>query len=672
MSDILVFAGTTEGRELSDWLCEKKTEHILSVATDYGKEVLSDNMYRSVHCGRMDDKGIEKFIRENDIKVVVDATHPFAKEATENIKTAAAASGVGYLRLERGIGEEAPEQSPINGKKRIFKDAGECADALKETSGNILLTTGSKELSGFCVDEEIRSRLYVRVLPAFESLEICEKNGIARGNIIAMQGPFSEAMNEALIKEYDIKLMVTKDSGKTGGFYEKEAAAAKTGTELFIIGRPDETQGLGFYEVCSRLESYIKSNIIKISLIGCGMGDPETMTVEAKKALMSAELVFGAKRLLNSASEKQTVYPYYMSKDIIPVIKELKRNAAVLFSGDTGFYSGSRKLMEALEEEIKDEGLNAEVKIYPGISSISYLAARFGMGWEDAFIFSTHGKGESSLWIRSFLQAVNIHKKVFAIFSGIDDIKTASEAIKAQKPADCRMLIGYRMSYDDQEYYDIDVNDGLELEKEGLYSAFILNAEASNEKLQTSISDGEFIRGKVPMTKEEVREISISKLGLSKNAVVYDIGSGTGSVAVEMALRAPDSEIFAVECKDEAVGLINKNKEHFKAGNIDVVKGEAPDVIKDLPAPTHVFIGGSRGRLTEIIGAVFEKNPEAHIVINAVSLETIKEFADIEKKFAVSDMEIVSMQIARSRRLGEHHLMQSENPIWICSFKGKK
>ncbi len=669
MAEILVFGGTTEGRRFSEWLSKRKTEHILSVATDYGKEVLTENKYMHVQCGRMDTSEIEHFIAENKIKAVVDATHPFASEATANIKAASDFCGVMYLRLDRNKSFEEKSISEDQDDNSYFKDTAECANALRKTTGNILLTTGSKELSAFCIDE-LRDRLYVRVLPAGASLEICEKNNIAHSNIIAMQGPFSKELNMALIKEFDIRIMVTKASGRRGGFYEKEAAARELGIQLFVIGQPDNSKGMSFNEVCESLSDFIKERTIKISLIGKGMGSRNSMTIDAARALESSELVFGAKRLICDISDKE-VYPYYLGRDIIPVIKERQTDVAVLFSGDTGFYSGTGKLYEALMQEIKSEEINAEIKIYPGISSIASLAAHFAVSWEDAVIFSTHGKGDVLKWGNKLISRIRTSKKVFTIFSGIDDVRMLGELMENDGLDYCEILLGYKMSYDDEEYLQIYPRDVKNLEKEGLYAAFIINNRHEEKILTCGLRDDELTRGKAPMTKEEVREVSISKLGLRENSIVYDIGSGTGSIAAEIARLDPYTDVYAIECNEDALYLIEQNKERYSLGNITVIKGMAPDAIKELPAPTHAFIGGSKGRLKEIISELLYKNPKVHIVINAISLETLRVLTEIDKEFDAEDFEIVSMQVSRSRRIGGYNMMQGENPIWICSFKGK-
>ncbi len=200
MKKILIFAGTTEGRKLSEYLAEAEINHTICVATEYGAIVLRQHPLVKVHQGRMNQEQIERFLDDGKYGVVVDATHPFAKEITCNIKAALKEMGQGgtiipYLRLKRnGIEEKENDVT-------YFETNEECVKALEDTEGNILLTTGSKELYKYCISEGIKHRLYVRVLPSVESLSLCTEQGICGKQVIAMQGPFTTEMNEAIIRQ---------------------------------------------------------------------------------------------------------------------------------------------------------------------------------------------------------------------------------------------------------------------------------------------------------------------------------------------------------------------------------------------------------------------------------------------------------------------------------------
>ena len=182
------------------------------------------------------------------------------------------------------------------------------------------------------------------------------------------------------------------------------------------------------------------------------------------------------------------------------------------------------------------------------------------------------------------------------------------------------------------------------------------------------IPDSEFIRGQVPMTKEEVRALSICKLHLSESPVVYDIGSGTGSVAVEIARLCKSGRGYAVETKSEACALIKQNIEKFGLKNIRLVEGMAPAALEGLEAATHAFVGGSKGQFKEILAALLKINPRMRVVANAVTLESISDIQTVLKDFPVKNFECLQISVSRSEKAGNYHLMKAENPVYIFSF----
>lgn len=184
------------------------------------------------------------------------------------------------------------------------------------------------------------------------------------------------------------------------------------------------------------------------------------------------------------------------------------------------------------------------------------------------------------------------------------------------------------------------------------------------------MEDKHFIRGKIPMTKSEVRAVSLSKLGLSRDSVVYDIGAGTGSVAVEAALYACQGHVYAVEQKREGCELIRQNQEKFGAKNLTVIEGHAPEALKGLPAPDRVFVGGSGGELSRILDLVWEKNPQARVVANAIALETLTAAWEYLKHRGL-EAEVVSIQVSKARKTGDYHLMIAQNPVYIITVGPK-
>lgn len=181
------------------------------------------------------------------------------------------------------------------------------------------------------------------------------------------------------------------------------------------------------------------------------------------------------------------------------------------------------------------------------------------------------------------------------------------------------------------------------------------------------MNDNYFIRGRIPMTKSEVRAIVLAKLELQEGSIVYDIGAGTGSVAVEAALSVRQGRVYAIEQKEEGCELIRRNQEVLGAENLTVVCGRAPEVLEDLPVPDRVFVGGSGGCLAEILDQVRKKNPRVRLVITVIALETLTAVGEYLKERGL-EAEIVSVQIARAEKRGSYHLMQGQNPVYIITI----
>jgi len=671
LKEILIFAGTTEGRELSEYLAVAGIAHTLCVATEYGEIVLKEHPLVKVHKGRMNQEEIEVYIKAGNFGAVVDATHPYAEVVTQNIKNAMQDMDIPYLRLKR-------ESNVTSSYEKIhyFKDSVSCAKALEKTDGNILLTTGSKELSVFAKFIDRKERLYVRVLPGIESLQLCMDCGIAGKQILALQGPFTTQMNEAMFRQYQIKCLVTKESGNAGGYQEKLDAAQNLGVPVFTIGCPAEQEGYTFEEVCEQLEMIsgqrIKKNTgFQIILAGVGMGNPNCLTKEVEKAIEEADILLGAGRMIAAYQPKIEKKPYYTAEQIIPYLEEMQsvtsskadRKVVILFSGDTGFYSGCQKLYDALLREVNDGRLHTSVTVMPGISSVAYLAACMGENYQDADICSMHGKELPNLE-----KKIRMGKQIFLLMSGLKDIHKLGKLLLDAGLIECTVVVGYQLSYPEQLIMELKPEECMKLQEDGLYTCCIKNPKPERKMLTHGKADGEFIRDNVPMTKEEVREVSICKLKLYEGAVVYDIGSGTGSIAVEIAGLSDEIKVFALEYKEEAISLITQNKEKFELNNIEIVSGKAPDALENLPVPTHAFIGGSGGKMKEILSALYQKNPHMRVVINAISMETICEIKEVLSTFSIQNADVVQMQVSRAKRVGAYHLMQAENPVWICSF----
>ena len=695
MKKVLVFAGTTEGRELAELLADSNIKCSVCVATDYALELMNDKRL-DVNCGRLTEEEMEVLMRDGKFDVVVDATHPYAQIVSQNVRQAADKESISLIRLRRST--ESAEEGFVS-----FKTHEECSAWLSLQTGNILLTTGSKDLGSYAKNETIKNRLFVRVLPGEESIRLCTANGITGRQIIAMQGPFSAQMNECILREYSIDWMVTKISGHAGGFEEKIEAAKKAGVGICAILPPTENVCQteisdaekkspmyiceNVYDTAKKLELLLKEDILskrsrKIILSGIGMGNTDGMTREAYHAFEEAEVIFGAERMLENLPGKGIKVPYYRADDIISYLIEHPQytKVAAAFSGDSGFYSGAQSMKKALEEANEKGILKSETTILPGVSSVSALAARLGVSWNDAVLASIHGRRAN------VVNLVRKNTKVFLLLSGKNDFEMLVNKFREAGINHVKISAGYRLSYPDEKLFTFYL-DEFETKlfdlPEGVYTCLIENEDCEEQILTPGIDDEIFSRTKVPMTKNEVRVLSISRLELTKNAVVYDVGSGTGSVSIECARLSPDIFVFAIEQKEEAANLTKENAVRLGLSDqILVINKKAPEGFEELPTPTHVFIGGSSGALSDILSAIQKKlivkentkgktdkaSKGVRVVINAVSLETIAQITKLIQTYPVKHVQLTQIQASRAHKLGSYNLMQAQNPVLIASF----
>ena len=653
MYKLCVFAGTTEGRELVEFLCTQDVAVTACVATEYGETLLSPRDNLTISAQRLTGDEMEALFSRENFDMVIDATHPYASVVTENIASACEKSGVPYQRLLRS-GCKAGEDAVF------VPDIPAAVDYLNGTVGTILLTTGSKELAKYTGIENFADRVYARVLPMEDSLRLCQSAGLKPAHILAMQGPFSVDMNIAMLKSVGAKYLVTKDSGTAGGFDEKVTAARAAGATLVVIGRPPQREGLTLPEtidfLCKKFDLHRKP---KVSVVGIGPGGREAMTLEVRRALEEADCLIGAKRMLEAALRPgQTVFDAVSPTKIAEYIQNHPEYSrfAVAMSGDVGFFSGTKKLLPLLSD--------CEVTVLPGLSSLVYLCARLGTSYEDVRPVSLHGREHD------IVPDIKKYRRVFILVGGENGMGLLCKQLTQAGLGGVKISAGENLSYPQER---ITIGTAAELAEktfDSLSVALIENPDA-DPVVTHGLPDEAFQRTEsVPMTKSEVRSVCLSKLALTEHAICWDVGAGSGSVAIEMALKATGGEVYAIERKDTAVELLRENTRRFGLENLTVVPGLAPEVCRELPAPTHVFIGGSAGNMRQILEEILGKNPNARIVATAVTLESIAELTQCMKAIPFAFTEVVSMTVARDRKAGPYHLMMGQNPIFIFTMQG--
>ncbi len=650
MSDkICIFAGTTEGRRLAE-LLKNAAETTVCVATEYGEVMLDGIDGITVFSGRMDDGEMTAFFEEKRFDRIIDATHPYARTVTENIAAAAKAADIPLMRILR------EKDRPVEGAVYV-SSVSEARDFLCGTEGNIFITTGSKELSSYIGLD--MSRVWARVLPVASSLQACAEAGVLSPHVIAAQGPFPEEMNLAQLKMIEARYLVTKDSGKNGGFDEKIKAAKAAGATPVIVGRPPQTDGLSPDEAIRELQKSYRIGKREIFVIGIGPGGESVLTPEAKKALNECDAVFGASSVIAALGAGKPRVSEYLPKKVRAALEERPsvRRAAVVFRGDTGFFSGAANMIKEFDTET--------VRVIPGVSSLSAFAAKLGVSWDGAAWISLHGRDGN------LISAVRRNKKLFVLTGGENTPASVCERLTEYGFGELTAVVGERLYYQDEK---ITKGAASLLCKNGYDPLSIVYIEnpGAEETVPYGIGDGEFERGDTPMTKSEVRAVSMAKLSVGPDSVVWDVGAGTGSVSVECALAAYRGAVYAIEKEADAVGLVEKNKLKFKTDNLTVIHGAAPDVFSDLPAPTHAFIGGSGGKLRGILDALLEKNPFVRIVMNTVTLESQTEAFMCAKEYGFDIFEAAAVNISRSKKAGPYHMMSAQNPVTVFVMQKRK
>ena len=501
MCKIWIFGGTTEGRLLAEYCSREKIEAWVSVASEYGEELLQEELMESGNAGnpdlnhntclakknlktvqassvikvlrgRMDRYQMEEFIRNQGIHLVIDATHPHARLVSEEIQEACGRTGVRLERCLRAEGEQNKARDWVE-----VDSIQEAVSFLSSVSGVIFATTGSKELEALCQIPDYQKRVYARVLPTSNVLKKCEKLGITGSHLIAMQGPFSTEMNTLFLRQTKAEWLLTKDSGRAGGFQEKMEAARENGTRVVVIRRPEE-DGISLEEAMEVLKKADEGKVgeLKTHLIlaGIGMGQPSQMTGEVLRAIRESDALIGAGRMLESAEralqnnlliskegkaenrqesaaavEKETkCYKAYLPDDVIQIVSKHPewKQAVILYSGDTGFFSGASRMAERLREA------GYPFTVYPGTSCVSYLAARLGTHWEDAAIYSAHGRELSvDRVMKRLCDPEEPAKRAFILMGGKNGAGQFCERLTQAGYGNVQVTVGENLSYPEEQ-----------------------------------------------------------------------------------------------------------------------------------------------------------------------------------------------------------------------------
>ena len=397
-----------------------------------------------------------------------------------------------------------------------------------------------------------------------------------------------------------------------------------------------------------------------VTLIGAGSGRWEALSAEAQAAVRGAALLFGDKRLLAGLPEECTArrFALYMPADILEALAQAPgQDAAVLYSGDTGFYSGASGLITPLR------ALGIPARILPGISSIQLLSAALGRPWQEWKLVSAHGRACDPV------AECMANKAVFFLTGGDETPASLCNRLTAAGLGRAHATVGENLGTAGEA---IRYGSAEELAGQSFAPLSVLLVE--NLELPVfctpGLPDDAFIRGDVPMTKQEVRAAALAKLGVKPADTLWDVGAGTGSVSVELALAAPRGHVYAVECEPDACALIRQNREKFRAYNLTLIEGRAPDALADLPAPDAVFIGGTKGGMENVLDAVYSKNPAARTCISAIALETLSAAVAALTARGLT-VEVTQIAVSRTKPAGHLHLLMANNSIFLITGERK-
>ncbi|MDR2345285.1 MAG: precorrin-6y C5,15-methyltransferase (decarboxylating) subunit CbiE [Planctomycetaceae bacterium] len=389
----------------------------------------------------------------------------------------------------------------------------------------------------------------------------------------------------------------------------------------------------------------------KLFIIGLGVGHEDFRTKKAADIIRSADKVLSLSRFFKNDPSVEYV-------DLTGLMQQLNcpRSAAtttaVLVGGDCCFFSITRKLVQEFSNLY-------EIELINGISSIQYFSAKISVPYDDALLISVHGREERIVSLTAY------HRKIFVLTGGKYKAHDLCRILYENGLTDVKIQIGEKLSGSDEK---IVTGTPVTLKERTFDDLSVMYIENESARIPSvPIRDDDFIRGHVPMTKEEIRCQSIRKLAIQPKDILYDIGAGTGSMSVEMARCAFEGTVYAIEKNDAALELIEQNRIKHGAFNIIVIKTSAPEYFAELPVPDKAFIGGSSGNIDAIIKALVEMNPKIKIVANVISLQSLNQILNAYSSLGLMETETICVNIAKSKKIGNYDMMTAQNPVYIVT-----
>ena len=384
-------------------------------------------------------------------------------------------------------------------------------------------------------------------------------------------------------------------------------------------------------------------------LIGAGMGWEPLLTAQAREAIEEADVVLTTPRLAESLAGIRDDIEAVPLARLFERALECEGRIALLLSGDTGFFSAAKTLYGKLRH-------HGTVHVLPGMSSLQVFCSKLGTSYDDAVLLSVHGR-EGKI-----VGPVSYNRKVFALTGGQFKADALCMRLLTAGLGNVRVCIGENLGAPNERIVSGSPEELAHMTFDDLCIMLIVNDYPADPS--RPLRDSDFVRGDVPMTKQEVRWLACDLLSVAPTDIVYDIGAGTGSVSMDLARRARSGRVFAVECDKEALQLIESNRVRTGSYHVTVVDAMAPRGLDNLPAPDCAFIGGSKGNMEQIVAALKTKNPAVRIVISAIALETV-DAATHALRDNGFQVDISCINVSRARTVGGYHMMMAQNPVYL-------
>ena len=401
----------------------------------------------------------------------------------------------------------------------------------------------------------------------------------------------------------------------------------------------------------------------KIYLVGAGIEGWEGFGAKALEAISKAEVLIGHKRHLD-------IFPDFKGEKrelddlsiMLDYLKGTDKQIVVLGSGDPNFFGVGRFLLRNLPKEL--------IEIFPNVTSVQYAFARIKEPWDDAIFVSVHGRG-----LKSAIDRIIASEKVAVLTDAVNSPAAIAKELIERGAEGYEAWLCEDLGLATERFTKTDVKGLTDLSPSPLNILILIKAwePSLTHYPLIGISDDEFATAKKLITKEEVRAVTLAKLQLQDDLVMWDIGAGSGSVSIEAGNLMPNGKIFALEKNPQYLSFIRDNLKKFVARNVMLIEAYAPEGLEDLPDPDRVFIGGSGGMLEEIIEAVDRRlKPEGQIVLNAVTLDTLTKAVEFLEDHGYT-VEVTCVNIAKTRGLTEYKMFESHNPVYIiAAWKGEE